>query len=755
MGVSDKSTGDTISFSDINDEIGNASNATLSMKTAGDSFDGISSDGVYSINEFYGVSDASPAFSSFTAAGNASTTGRIDINWGTSGPVNTFLLKRATNSDMDANVASVSTTNDGSESDTGLSNTTNDGVYFYQATATNTDPNPDNSTNSSVVSATLLPTVTSPSATANTGIGGRIDLAWTNNGTITQVVVKRADNSGMSTNLATILTDTSDPFATSFADTGQSGTKYYRIDITNATGTTNSSVVNATATSAIARTIEQGLRYGKDGESDETVFGWATNELILCVEDTNSATNPSFGTPDSLEDTISYALTTTSGGWNNGSVAKLQSDGTTVFDGDARFWRNNTDEKIHQIAANGVISNTINYKPATLSISQVSKTDTQIVVQASGDFRVAKTLRWLISPDASSQNNTTTTNHSKGSTSDNSNTYNRTFTGLSANTGYTIQVRGENAEDEGTYASVSITTDSTPVTSFSVVNNTGLTLSGDAGDTGTSTSDAEITLSNGSGGCSGVITTTGGPFGNFTIAVASTGDPGTGGSTGDGTGFLTQTNINLNAMYTNWNSGTRYHRTRWQHTPSNRDGSGAYTWTITNNSVTTTITGNINFGLGQLCIYENILVNTPSGKSNINDLQVGDMVKSWNFKTKEVEEVPILDIIKPIHNDLIKVSLEDPNQEDWLNEIILTTDHPIYKQDGTLVSRTPDLSKSRYNVETNTLKVNDYITMLDEKYYARVSKVEDFEGEHNTYTILTKNNNFYAGDILVHSEVEV
>ena len=361
----------------------------------------------------------------------------------------------------------------------------------------------------------------------------------------------------------------------------------------------------------------------------------------------------------------------------------------------------------------------------------------------------------MISPDASSQNNTTTTNHSKGSTSDNSNTYNRTFTGLSANTGYTIQVRGENAEDEGTYASVSITTDSTPVTSFSVVNNTGLTLSGDAGDTGTSTSDAEITLSNGSGGCSGVITTTGGPFGNFTIAVASTGDPGTGGSTGDGTGFLTQTNINLNAMYTNWNSGTRYHRTRWQHTPSNRDGSGAYTWTITNNSVTTTITGNINFGLGQLCIYENILVNTPSGKSNINDLQVGDMVKSWNFKTKEVEEVPILDIIKPIHNDLIKVSLEDPNQEDWLNEIILTTDHPIYKQDGTLVSRTPDLSKSRYNVETNTLKVNDYITMLDEKYYARVSKVEDFEGEHNTYTILTKNNNFYAGDILVHSEVEV
>jgi hypothetical protein len=337
MGISDKSTGDTISFSDINDEVGNASNATLSMKTAGDSFSGINTDGVYSIDEFYGLSDASPAFSSFTAAGNASTTGRIDINWGTSGPVDTFLLKRATNSDMDANVASVSTTNDGSESDTGLSNTTNNGVYFYQATATNTDPDPNRSGNSSVVSATLLPTVTSPSATANVGIGGRIDLAWTNNGTITQVVVKRADNEAMSTNLSTILTDTTSAFATTFSDTGQSGQKYYRIDITNATGTTNSAVVNATATSAIARTIEQGLRYGADGETDETIQGWATTELIECVEDTNSATEPSFGSSAagfSLEATINYDLTTTSGGWNDGSVAKLQSDGTTTFDGD-------------------------------------------------------------------------------------------------------------------------------------------------------------------------------------------------------------------------------------------------------------------------------------------------------------------------------------------------------------------------------------------------------------------------------------
>ncbi len=533
MGVSDKSSGDTISFSDINDELGNSSTATLDMKTAGDSFDGINTDGVYSITEFYGVSDASPAFSSFTAAGNSSTTGRIDINWGTSGPVNTFRIMRATSidgsGDLSGTETQITTTNNGSFSDTSLSNSgANAGVYYYQATAANTDPNPDNSTNSSVVSATLLPTVTSPSATANVGIGGRIDLAWTNNGTITQVVVKRADNSGMSTNLATILTDTSSPFATSFSDTGQSGTKYYRIDITNATGTTNSSVVNATATSAIARTIEQGLQYAKEGESDETVFGWATDELILCVEDTNSATDPSFGTPDSLENTISYALTTTSGGWNNGSVAKLQSDGTTVFDGDARFWRNNTDEKIHQIAANGVISNTISYVPATLTISLVSKTDSSVTVRATGNTQVAKTLRFYRDTTEG-----TKTDHTKGAVGNTNVTADFTFSSLSPNTQYAFKVRGENAEKNGADSNtINVTTDSAGWTSvpadFDMHITDATNLSPDSLISGPLT--ATLT---GTGGTTQVTCAQPTSNAELFVALSTSGDPGTGATFND------------------------------------------------------------------------------------------------------------------------------------------------------------------------------------------------------------------------------
>ena len=180
-----------------------------------------------------------------------------------------------------------------------------------------------------------------------------------------------------------------------------------------------------------------------------------------------------------------------------------------------------------------MISNTIDYKPATLSLSQVSKTDSQIVVQASGDFRVAKTLRWLISPDASSQNNTTTTDHSKGSTSDSSGTYNRTFTGLSPNTQYTIQVRGENAEDNtATYASITITTDAAGWTSvpadFDMHIVDALDISPDS-----LISPLKTATLTGTGGTTQVTCQQ--PTGNseLFVALSTSGDPGTGATFND------------------------------------------------------------------------------------------------------------------------------------------------------------------------------------------------------------------------------
>ena len=249
---------------------------------------------------------------------------------------------------------------------------------------------------------------------------------------------------------------------------------------------------------------------------------------------------------------------------------------------------------------------------------------------------------------------------------------------------------------------------------------------------------------------------------HFKLAISSSGDPGFGGTSNSGSGFITTSSANSNSLFTGHNSGTRFIRTQWQHTPSNKDGTGAYTLTLTNNSVGATITGSITFSGGGggfgLCIYENIPVNLKEGTANIHDLNIGDMIMSYNWETGQEEEVEILQIEKRLHDNLYKIMLSDPNDEtegEELKELILTQDHPVYKQDGSMVSDDPDTAKTNYDLDTVGIQPNDLLKILDGKYYAQVHRLEGFPKKHWTYTILTKNNNFYANGVLVHSEIGI
>ena len=297
-------------------------------------------------------------------------------------------------------------------------------------------------------------------------------------------------------------------------------------------------------------------------------------------------------------------------------------------------------------------------------------------------------------------------------------------------------------------------------TSWSVTDNTNVNISGFPGDTEVSNKDAQMTVSNGSGGTSCSVSTTGGPFGTFTLAISSSGDPGALGTSNSGSGFISTSSANSNSLFTGHNSGTRYIRTRWAHSPSNKDGTGAYTLTLTNNSVSATVTGSITFSGGGggfgFCIYENIPVNLKEGTANIHDLNIGDMIMSYNWETGEEEEVEILQIEKRLHDNLYKIKLSDPNDEtegEELKELILTQDHPVYKEDGSMVSDDPSRTAANYDLEAAAIQPNDLLKILDGKYYAQVHRLEGFPKKHWTYTILTKNNNFYANGVLVHSEI--
>jgi hypothetical protein len=183
--------------------------------------------------------------------------------------------------------------------------------------------------------------------------------------------------------------------------------------------------------------------------------------------------------------------------------------------------------------------------------------------------------------------------------------------------------------------------------------------------------------------------------------------------------------------------------------------------TFTNNSVTNTTmtlqTSVTNFG--GFCVHEAVPVNCKEYYKHISELEVGDMVMSYNFETDSIEEVEILKIEKPNHSDLVVYYFE--NMEDihythgttsTLNRgLSITKDHPIYKEDGTMVCLDPVKAKELYGLDAEEIKKGDKIRFMD-----TIRKVDLYllsPDETETYTILTKNNNFYAGGVLVHSEI--
>ena len=322
---------------------------------------------------------------------------------------------------------------------------------------------------------------------------GEIDVSWTlstpsgvsfaTNG----FILKGSANSDMSS--PTTELQNSNGAGSPFTDSslGNNTQRYYQATTTTTAGTvTNSSIVNATTQVAevdralgIMADYDQTSQEGTDGDFGNflKVKGWATDELIQCVENTlpSEATATITENPGSGGDVFENRNTSTInlsavGGFSDSVTATVNGAQTKAdvtfannanFDGDDRFWRNDTDEKIHQIANNtGAISNTISYTPATLTLSQVSKDSNSVTVRATGNTQVADTLRFY-----KDSTEVAVTNHTKGAVGNTSVTKDQTFSSLAANTSFAFKVRGENAEANGADSNtLNITTDADPIT---------------------------------------------------------------------------------------------------------------------------------------------------------------------------------------------------------------------------------------------------------------------------------------------------
>ena len=133
----------------------------------------------------------------------------------------------------------------------------------------------------------------------------------------------------------------------------------------------------------------------------------------------------------------------------------------------------------------------------------------------------------------------------------------------------------------------------------------------------------------------------------------------------------------------------------------------------------------------------------------IEDIRIGDFVLSYNEKTQEIEVKEVIEVSTSIHNDLIKLILENDI------EIISTFDHPYYVEGKHLASYKPNLTSARYTFtsEINQLKVGDSLIDLELENVKLVDLEEQEREPVQTYIFhVEDNSNFFANGILVRNK---
>ena len=339
-------------------------------------------------------------------------------------------------------------------------------------------------------------------------------------------------------------------------------------------------------------------------EGDGTKKGFADGQLVSAAQNDDSGLNDAAGEvvsgqSDFVDDYINNDLT-------NGDTVFANSTGTTLtnlrpggdFASGTHFMLDTTANDIFQIDSDANVSNVVSRVPSNPSHSMTANDADEITIKITSDTIVTRDL--LLYRDGTFIDNVLPT--SSGSIGNTGVDTNFTYTGLSAGTSYTIGVRQANTHDSSSLITEDYST-TAATTAWSNLQGDPQNLLG--GDGGSEVSNAaSIDLANGSGDTVITLADAGGIVGTLQIAYSTSGDPGSGGTStqnangtaNGGSGYgnsLSHRTIN-NSTYS---SGTLHFRTKFTHN-AGKDGTGSYTVTFVNNSVSNgNFNGSLTFGL--------------------------------------------------------------------------------------------------------------------------------------------------------------
>ncbi|GGX26184.1 NADase-type glycan-binding domain-containing protein [Aquimarina muelleri] len=153
-------------------------------------------------------------------------------------------------------------------------------------------------------------------------------------------------------------------------------------------------------------------------------------------------------------------------------------------------------------------------------------------------------------------------------------------------------------------------------------------------------------------------------------------------------------------------------------------------------------------GLDVHCLAKGTLVTMGDNSlKEIELLNIGDEILSFNTETKKNEISVITELANPIHKDLIKIDFSNNTS------ITCTKDHPFLSIKSQWTSNDPKKTERDYEISNVTLlKLGSKIKTLHE--IIEVVKITEIKSEQKTYTIvnLNKNKTFIANGIITGIE---
>lgn len=134
---------------------------------------------------------------------------------------------------------------------------------------------------------------------------------------------------------------------------------------------------------------------------------------------------------------------------------------------------------------------------------------------------------------------------------------------------------------------------------------------------------------------------------------------------------------------------------------------------------------------------------------NIENIVIGDTVRSLNEKTGKYEGKDVYEILTPVHDDIVTYTLEDGS------EISSTYDHPFYTEGLELKSFYPEKTNDLYKINTTVTKIKVGDRFIKENGELIAIETIEPKVEEGTQTYLLRvndNHNYFANNILVHNK---